>query len=728
MFDRIATLIVNRSVLVLVMCAAVFTTAAAVGAAVIPRMSGGGYGDSSSESARVVTILEDTFQITEPHLTLAIGQIDVKDSVDKPAVTQAANDVISDLLKTEGVAKIDSYWSLNKSSNLKSHDGSLALVFVYLEGETLDIKNAVSKQIIESTPAIQDDVEIYIGGTGAIYTAINTQITQDITFAEFISIPLTLILLLIVFGTAIAAGMPLMVGISAIGGALFGIWAVSLFTEVSVFALNLITGLGLGLGIDYALLIVNRFREELARGRDVADSIRTTLKTAGKTVMVSGLTVALTLGSMIVFPQSFLKSFAYAGVAVCMTAVLGALIPLPAALYLLGHKIDKFKIRRGNLAPGDDGAWATIARNVMKRPIVTTVSVLIVLISLATPSLTAQFSQVDDRVLPASSEASKTSQLFRDEFDSNESAPIEIIIPAGTSESAITKFASDVSLHEEIIRVETPAGIITKGQLLSLTPEMGWPGTTLEAAGMTRLRVIGDVQSRSIAAQDLITDLREMSSSPQGTLIGGVSADFTDSQRGIGNRLGWALLWVAVATLILLFLFTGSVLLPIKAIVLNVLSLGSTMGVLTWMFQNGNLQWLTGEYTVTNTLDTSTLVLITIVTFGLSMDYEVFLLSRIKEEHDAGSETTESVALGLQRSGRIISAAAALLAVVFAAFLTSSVTSIKMLGFGIAFAILLDATVVRGLLVPALMRIAGRYNWWAPAPLRKLHERFGITD
>ncbi|MEY3278338.1 MAG: hypothetical protein RLZZ426_824 [Actinomycetota bacterium] len=691
-------------------------------------MSGGGYGDTNSDSAQAAKILTDDFKIEEPHLTLALGQPDVKNSVDLPAVTSTVSDIVSELSQVDGVLRIDSYWSLNKSPNLRSEDGSLGLVFVYLDGKTLDQKNALSKTIIDATPLIQDGVYIYIGGSGAIYTAINSQITEDIKFAELISIPLTLVLLLIVFGTAIAAGMPLLVGVSAIGGALFGIWAVSFFTEVSVFALNLITGLGLGLGIDYALLIVNRYREELGRGQAVADAIRTTLNTAGKTVMVSGLTVALTLGSMIVFPQSFLKSFAYAGVAVCITAVVGALVPLPAALYLLGPRIDKFRVRRGNLTPNDQGLWATVARLVMRRPYVTTALTLTVLISLALPAFSAQFSQVDDRVLPASNEAAITSALFREKFDSNESAPIEIFIPSGVSESEILTYAEDVSNQESIIRVELPAGIITDGVLVPLGPETGWPGTTLEAKGMTRLRVISDVPTRSIAAQDMITNLRTLKSMPIQTKIGGISADFTDSQRGIGDRLPWALLWVAVTTLILLFLFTGSILLPIKAIMLNVLSLGATMGVLTWMFQSGNLQWLTGDYQVTGTLDTSTLVLIAIVTFGLSMDYEVFLLSRIKEEHDAGSETTESVALGLQRSGRIITAAAALLAVVFASFMTSSVTSIKMLGFGIAFAIILDATVVRGLLVPALMRIAGRYNWWAPKPLRSFHQRFGISD
>jgi RND superfamily putative drug exporter len=286
-------------------------------------------------------------------------------------------------------------------------------------------------------------------------------------------------------------------------------------------------------------------------------------------------------------------------------------------------------------------------------------------------------------------------------------------------------YALEASKLAHVVRVEAPQGIAVDGQWQQLPPTMQWPVDTMQTAEHVRLRMFIDVSSRTPAALEIITQIRDMDPN---ALVGGGSADYTDSQQGIADAMPKALLWVAIATLIILFLYTGSVVLPIKAVLLNVLSLGATLGVLTWMFEEGNLQWLTGDYTVTGTLDTSTLVLIAVVTFGLSMDYEVFLLSRIKEEHDRGSDTTEAVALGLQRSGRIISAAAILLAAVFAAFVTSGVTSIKMMGFGVAFAILLDASVVRGLLVPALMRIAGRYNWWAPKPLRKFHEKFGLAD
>lgn len=725
MFKHLATATSRHPKVVLAISAVFVIVAGVVGSFVIPRMAGGGYGDPNSQSAIAADLLTNEFNAPLPHLSIAIGKLGTAGAADSADVTAKVDSIISKFKAVDGVSKVDSYWSLGRPEQMRSTDGSLGLVLLYINAKTLDKINAISRTIIDDTPAKVQGLDVVVSGAGATYSGINRQITEDIKFAETISIPLTMLMLLVVFGTAIAAGMPLFVGVSAIAGALFGVWGVSLFTDVSVFALNLITGLGLGLGIDYALLIVNRFREELGRGKSVEEAVQETVHTAGRTVMVSGITVALTLASMIVFPQSFLRSFAYAGVAVCLMAILGALVPLPAALRILGHRIDKFKVRRGSLTPKDDGVWSRVARFVMRRPWSTTVATLAVLLAMALPALSVQFSQVDDRVLSADNPAAKAAKVLRDNFASNESSPIDIIFTADTSDARVATVARQLAELEQIVRVESKAGIYTKDGFQSLEGIPGWPATTMETDSHIRLVAISNVSSRTTAGQDMIHAVRDVAND---AIVGGTAADYTDSQEGIARQLPWSLLWVAVATLIVLFLYTGSVLLPFKAIVLNVLSLSAAMGVLTWLFQNGNLMWLTGEYTVTGTLDTSSLVIVAIVTFGLSMDYEVFLLSRIKEEHDAGSDTTEAVALGLQRSGRIITAAALLLAVVFAAFVTSSVTSIKMLGFGIAFAILLDATVVRGLLVPALMRIAGKYNWWAPAPLRRFHNRFGLTD
>jgi RND superfamily putative drug exporter len=712
---------------VLIVSLVVFTLSGVIGSAVIGRMSGGGYSDQNSDSYKVYELLRADFDVNEPHLTIALGDEDVANSVDNPAVAAKVADIVEDIAAVDGVDKISTYWTLGSPAQLKSKDGSLGLAMVYINSDSLDVRNRISKEITELMPDKKDNISIYVGGAGAIMNGINGRITEDIKFAEMLSIPLTIVMLLIVFGTAVAAGMPMVVALSAIAGSLLVVFGVSQFTDVSVFALNLITGLGMGLGIDYALLIVNRFREELDRGADVETAVATTVHTAGHTVMISGFTVALTLASLMVFPQVFLKSFAYGGVAVCLMAVAGALIPLPAALRLIGHRIDKLRIRRGDLAPKDDGGWAKVAHFVMRRPWMTVISTLAVLVTLALPAASVSFSQVDDRVLPASDRAAISAKVLREEFGSNESSPVDILLPItkSGSELSASEYALAASNVPNVVRVETAEGIAVNGAWVQLPPGMPWPQAVMSANGNDRLTAFISVGSRTPDAQEVITELRAIEAS---ALVGGAAADYTDSQNGISDSLPKALLWIAIATLIILFLYTGSVVLPFKAVLLNVLSLGATLGVLKYLFEDGNLQWLTGEYTVTGTLDTSTLVLVGVVTFGLSMDYEVFLLSRIKEEHDKGSDTVEAVALGLQRSGRIITAAALLLAVVFAAFITSGVTSIKMLGFGVAFAILLDASVVRGLLVPALMRIAGKYNWWAPRPLRAFHNRFGLSD
>lgn len=714
--------IVNHPKWVLISSVLIFAIAGALGGNVVNRMSGGGYDDSNSESSAVLEILEKDFELTDPHLSVVVGKPGQPNAADSVTVSSVADDVYSQIVEVDGVSEVTSYWSSALNSGLASKDKSLGVILVYIDSDSLDEKNAISRKIIEDLPSEIASVNVYVGGVGSIYNAINSQITNDITFAEKISIPLTLLMLLFVFGSAVAASMPLVVGLIAIAGAMFGIYVVSLFTDVSVFALNLITGLGLGLGIDYALLMVNRFREELSRSSDVDEAVRATIHTAGRTVLFSGLTVALTLGSMFMFPQQFLRSFAFAGVLVCVMAVVGALIPLPAALRLLGARVDKLKIRRGDLVPKTEGFWSRTAKFVMRRPVVVTLVTVSVLGSAASLALDSKFGQVDDRVLPASNPAAQAAQIFRDYFDSYEGSPIEILLPR---DADIDSYAISLSNLEQITRVETDSGIYQTGEFVALGPDQGWPFTTFETPDYQRLRVIAEVEPRNAEGEALIWDIRDVN---EEALVGGGAAIYADSQAGISDNLIPALAWVTIATLILLFLFTGSVLLPFKAVLLNLLSLSATVGVLSWMFQNGNLQFLTGDYTITGQLDTSSLVLIVIVTFGLSMDYEVFLLSRIKEEHDNGADTQAAVAVGLQKSGRIITAAAALLAVVFAAFVTSSVTSIKMLGFGIAFAILLDATVVRGLLVPALMRIAGKYNWWAPAPLARAYRRFGLRD
>jgi RND superfamily putative drug exporter len=392
-----------------------------------------------------------------------------------------------------------------------------------------------------------------------------------------------------------------------------------------------------------------------------------------------------------------LKSMGYAGASVVALAVIGALIPLPVMLMLLGEKVNKGRVRKGALIQKEDGRWAKVARFVMRRPVSVVALSAAILAIFISPISNVKFSQVDTDVLPATDRAYISSQFIADSFPGEEGNPIEIIFPNGASQSGeITQFLNKVS--------QTP-GIARVGQ-----PEV--------KAGAVRVEAIHAMKPRTPEGENLIHTLRDLPS-PEGTLIGGVAADYADTQGAIKDRLPAVLGWVVLTILLLLFAFTGSLLLPIKAVVLNFATLAATIGALTWVFIDGNLKSIVGDFIVNGTIDTNMLVLVSIVAFGLSMDYEVFLLSRIKEEHDSGKPNIEAVATGLQKSARIITAAAFILAVVFGAFVTSGVTGIKLLGFGVAFAILLDATLIRALLVPALMRLFGERNWWAPKALKR---------
>jgi len=645
MFMRLGSFIVRRRKSVLITYIISILIAGAIGSLSFSRLDSGGYSDLNSESAKAAGYITDTFKVQDP---VAILVVDAGSrSVDDPTVMSEAASLEKEVAATQGISRTLSYWSTGGAPNLASSDRKAAFLFIYADIENFDFEGygAVGKTISENFDGKYKSLEVYAGGGAVVTNAINSKIKTDLLLAEGIAIPLTFILLAFVFGALVASAMPLVVGVGAILGSFFLTYLLTQVTDVSVFALNLITGLGLGLGIDYALLIVNRFREEMHNGKSVEESAIITVGTAGKTVFYSGLTVMVTLSALLLFPLNFLKSFGYAGVVVTLFAIFGALIPLPALLAILGKRVDKGVIRKNR--------------------------------------------------------AAISSQVIEERFASFEGSPIEVILPDGAGrESSLNSFLTQAKSVEGITRV---------GELENSGKDI-------------RVQVIPGTSSRSLDAERLIKELRALEK-PEGLLIGGVAADFTDSQGGIARTLPWALGWIGFAVFILIFVFTGSIILPIKAVLLNGLSLVATLGVITWIFIDGNLKWLVGDFTVTGTLDTGSVILVAVVVFGLSMDYELFLLSRIREEHLAGKSNVEAVAVGLQRSARIITAAALLLAVVFAAFMTSGVTSIKMLGFGVSFAVLLDATLVRALLVPALMRLFGERNWWAPKSLR----RFTLT-
>jgi len=694
MFEKLGSLIVNRKRLIFSLFIVAIFSSGAIGTSVFGKLDSGGYNDPKSDSAKAFEYLTDVFKVKDPAVVLVV---ETTQGVNDPAVVATAAKLETSIKGEPGVGSTLSYWSAGGAPTLKSSDSNSAFLFIYSEDIEWDNVQSLGKRIQEKYDGRFENLAVYASGTGVFAHAINTKIADDLKLSEAISIPLTFILLVFVFGGLVASAMPLLVGVSAILGSLLVIYLLTLFTGVSVFALNLITGLGLGLGIDYSLLVVNRFREELHAGKTVDEAIKKTVATAGKTVFYSGLTVVITLAALMLFPLMYLKSFGYAGVTVVVMAVLGALIALPALLAILGKRIDKAVVRKGALTPKEDGRWAQTARFVMRKPVPVVVLSLVILTVLAAPIKNIVFSQVDSRVLPASNPAAYAAQLITERFPGQEGNPIEVIIPSGAS-----KIEQIKNYTQEIAKV---AGVVRVGEPQILGNDV-------------RVIAVHDMGPRTPAAEALIKEIR-LIPSPDQTLIGGVAADYADTQIGIAKTMPWALTWIAIGVLVLLFVFTGSIILPIKAVILNILSLAATMGVITWIFVEGNLKWLVGDFTTTGSVDTGSIILVAVVAFGLSMDYELFLLSRIKEEHDVGRSNIESVATGLQRSARIITAAAGLLAIVFASFVLSGVTSIKMLGFGVAFAIILDATLVRALLVPALMRLFGERNWWAPKAMRK---------
>ena len=694
--------------------------ATSLGVQSFSSLQAGGYENPGADSTQVTKVLASTFKQEVPEI---VAVVDFGAPVASLATEVKAAELLNKMQATAGVKKATSYFTLGHPSSLASTDGKAAYFFVQLTptANKVDVAAYFEKTYANGFMG----AKVYLSGSAIISSEINGTISSDLATAEMVAVPIVIILLLFIFGSLVAAGLPLLIAGLSIGGSLFFVWLSTQVTTTSVFAVNLITAMGLGLGIDYALLLVNRFREERKLGNSVEQSVINTVSTAGRTVLFSGFTVSIVTGAMWFFPQTFLHSLALGGVAVVVVAVAAALIPLPAILFLLGDRINKGKVIKGDLAPKDVGVWNTISRFVMKRPVAVLVVTVLALGGLMSLSNGVVFSQVDDRILSKTSRAVIASNQVRERFSAREGSPAEIIVAAG-NETAVVKYALDLSRMKDVARVQTFSGVVAHG-LLDSAYAPNFTGYVKD--GFERIVVVHDVEPRSPAGYAFTVKMRAL---PHPGLtevsIGGAAAVYTDAQQGVENHLLPAILWIVIATLVLLFLFTGSVILPIKAVLLNLVSLGAVLGVLNWVFANNGLPWLTDNFIHTGTIDTSSFVLITVVGFGLSMDYELFLLSRIKEQHEHGLSTTESVALGLQRSGRIITAAALVLAVSFAAFAFGGVSIMKMLGVGIALAILIDATVVRALMVPALMRLFGEWNWWAPKWLKVVYDRFGLKD
>jgi putative drug exporter of the RND superfamily len=732
MLTRFAQTVVRRRRAVLIGALLAVIAAFAYGGNVASKLSSGGFTDPASPSSRADAILDSQFHAGNANLVLLVTAR--TGTVDSPAAAAEGNALTAQLAADAGVDGVASYWSLGSVAPLRSGDGRQALIFARLTGSDDQVNTRVH-QLTPGLVGMHGPVEVAATGQAAVFRQLGDTVTKDLGKAEGIAIPVTLVLLVFVFGSVIAASLPLAVGVIAIGGTFAALTAIQGVTNVSIFSLNLTTALGLGLAIDYSLFIVNRYRDELRAGLPPDRAVVRTVETAGRTVLFSSATVAISLGALLVFPLYFLRSFAYAGIAVVVIAAAGALVVLPALLAALGQRVNALDARRAILlrlgrqphTPEiGEGFWHRLATAVMRRPVPIATAVIVVLLVLGSPFLGVHFADPDARVLPPTASTRAAADAIAANFRSGETNAFAVVAPKGNGASDIASYAARVSTVAGVARVDALTGSYAAGRRVAApTPALSArfanpTGTWLSVVPVDTL------QPQSPAGEHLVDHIRALPA-PWPVLVDGASAQLIDANAAIFAKVPLALGIIAVVTFITLFLMFGSVLVPLKALVLNVLSLTATFGAMVWVFQEGHGAGLL-QFTATGTLNTTMPILMFCIAFGLSMDYEVFLLSRIKEEHDHGATTTAAVARGLERTGRIVTSAAALLAVVFLSFATSSVSFIKLFGVGLTLAVLMDATLIRGLLVPAFMRLAGNANWWAPKPLRAIYDRIGISE
>ncbi|XDO63741.1 MMPL family transporter [Streptomyces sp. RLB1-33] len=721
MFERLAELAIRRSRLVLVIAVVAVALMGVSGTGAFAKLRGGGFDDPASESTRAAKVIDDKFG-GETNLVLLVRAPGGR--VDSPAVTRSGQTLVADLRKEEELTNIISYWDTG-NPDLRSRDGREAMVLAHVTGDETQERENARKILDAYTGTHEGALTVQAGGGAAVGNDLSKQVVDDLVLAETIAIPLTLVLLLFVFGSVVAALLPLAIAVIAVIGSFAQLSLLGSVTDVADTATNLTTALGLGLGIDYALLMTSRFREQLTAGASVDDAVRRTVHTAGRTVAFSAATVAAALAALLVFPQYFLRSFGFAGVGVVAIAALGTLFVMPALLAVLGHRVNSGRLPWAK--PGHSGArapmWGRLARTVMRRPALTALPVLAVLLAAASPLLGITFGTPDERVLPEDAASRHVSTALRENFDGSEDSAVDIVIDQPVNKAPLETYAVELSGLKGVIRVETSTGTYAEGQSTANAPG----NTVLGRPGAQRISLVSALTPKSDAAQNLVKEVRALTP-PAGThpLVGGTDAVLVDSKDSIGDRLPIAVALVALTTFILLFLFTGSVVQPLRALVLNVISLAATLGVMTWIFQDGNLSSLL-RFTA-QPMEMSMTVLMFCIAFGLSMDYEVFVTSRIKELHDLGKGNETAVADGLGHTGRIVSAAAFLLAVSFFAFGTAKISFMQMFGLGSGLAVLIDALAIRGVLVPAAMRLLGRSAWYAPDFLRKLHDRFGLSE
>ena len=702
MFDSLARLANGHPRRVGIAAILFFVLAVGLGGSVADRLDPYGADDPATESVEARERLLDAGFRAPGAIVIVEGA-----PVGAPATRAKVGEIARELRQRPDVAAVSGYYET----------GSPAFVSVDKRSTYLSValKPTGDKQWQEAGAEIADEYNerpgVVVGGPAVAQEQVNKQVEKDLQLAEMLAFPLLFLLSFVFFRSLVAAALPVMIGVLAIVGTFLIIRLLSEAGSISIFALNLTTGLGLGLSIDYSLFIVSRYREEIAKDGPGLAAMRRVMATAGRTVLYSSLTVAAALASLIVFPQRFLYSMGFGGALVTLLAALVSLTVLPAVLTLLGTRVNslspKFLRRRAEAEtrPDEQGFWYRLSRFVMRRPApIATLSALFLII-LGLPFLSIKFTAADPAILPEEASARQVYDSMQKEYPPYRDTPIWVSVEGGGP-------ATPAKVRAQVRQVD--------GVAAALPPQR-------VSKELSVIQAISAGSFRSEESQSTVEALREIEVPGAEVQVGGATADFVDFQDSLVRHLPVAVGIIIGATLVILFLMTGSVVLPIKSLIMNFLNLTAVFGLLVLIFQDGRFESLF-DYTGQGALEQTMPILLFALAFGLSTDYAVFLLSRIKEARDNGASDSESVAIGLERTGRIVTAAALMFAVAIGAFATSQIIFVKQNGIGTALAVLIDASIIRALLVPSLMELLGKWNWWAPAPLRRLHERWGISE
>lgn len=710
MFNRLATLVERRPRIIVVVAAAFAVVAGTFGGSVADSLKPFGFDDPASESVRARETLERATGANPDRPLIAV--VSARSDVLARRARTKVERIASRIRREPLVAEVLTTYSTRDRAMISKDGKSTYVLATFKAAPDRDV-NEAAKALKE---AFAGDAQVTLGGGALASAQIGDTVESDLVHGEMLAFPILFLLSFWVFRGLVAAALPLLVGGLTIVTTFLGLRLIAGTTELSIFALNLVTGLGLGLSIDYSLFILSRYREEIARTGPGIDAMRRALNTAGRTVLFSGVTVAGALASLLVFPQRFLYSMGVGGSLVAIAGVIVALVVLPAVLALLGGRVNALSPERWQRAieasarPASAGPWYRLSRFVMRRPAPIAAAAAALLIALGIPFLNVRFTQADATVLPKSASARQVHDILERRFPPHRTTPNHIVVDVNVPRARAA--AARLERYARSLRGLAGAESVVAPRKV---------GTHV-----WRIDVIPDSAARTQRSQDLVRELRSRGA-PYPIEVGGSAAALIDQKRSLADHLPYALAIVVLVTLLVLFLMTGSVVLPVKAVIMNVLTVSAAFGILVFVFQDGRLQRAL-DYTSQGALDMSQPILLAVIAFGLSTDYGVFLLTRIKEARDGGAGERESVALGLQRTGRIVTAAALLFCVAVSAFATSRLIFIKEVGIGTGLAVVIDATIVRAFLVPSLMALLGRWNWWAPGPLRRLHARLGLGE